>query len=252
LKVAPEFQELGRRRSGAVELMTAEDENHNQSIQIPIGSVSLIGDLTVKEGSQGTVLFAHGSGSGRHSKRNRFVAKVLQDAGLATLLFDLLTEEEEIIDEQTQHLRFDIGLLADRLIAVTDWLLQTHVQTHADNSNQIKIGYFGASTGAAAALAAAAKRTDTIQAIVSRGGRPDLADPHLNRVKAPTLLIVGGYDTPVIQMNQKAFEKLHQLSAEKGEKSIVIVPEATHLFEEPGKLDRVAQLASEWFTRFLL
>jgi putative phosphoribosyl transferase len=227
--------------------MRAEDDKHNQSIQIPIGSVSLLGDLTVKEGSQGIVLFAHGSGSGRHSKRNRYVAKVLQDAGLATLLFDLLTEEEEISDEQTQHLRFDIGLLADRLIAVTDWLFQTH----ADNSNQVKIGYFGASTGAAAALAAAAKRTDTIQAIVSRGGRPDLADPYLNRVKAPTLLIVGGYDAPVIQMNQKAFEKLHQLSAEKGEKSIVIVPEATHLFEEPGKLDRVAQLASEWFARFL-
>jgi dienelactone hydrolase len=228
--------------------MTAEDENHNQPIQIPIGSVSLLGDLTIKEGSQGIVLFAHGSGSGRHSKRNRYVAKVLQDAGLATLLFDLLTEEEEIIDEQSQHLRFDIELLADRLIAATNWLFQAY----ADNSNPVKIGYFGASTGAAAALAAAAKRTDTIQAIVSRGGRPDLADPYLNRVKAPTLLIVGGYDTPVIQMNQKAFEKLHQLSAEKGEKSIVIVPEATHLFEEPGKLDRVAQLASEWFARFLL
>src|SRR5918999_1085910 len=227
--------------------MTAEDENHNQLIQIPIGSVSLLGDLTIKEGSQGIVLFAHGSGSGRHSKRNRYVAKVLQDAGLATLLFDLLTEEEEIIDEQSQHLRFDIELLADRLIAATNWLFQAY----ADNSNPVKIGYFGASTGAAAALAAAAKRTDTIQAIVSRGGRPDLADPYLNRVKAPTLLIVGGYDTPVIQMNQKAFEKLHQLSAEKGEKSIVIVPEATHLFEEPGKLEIVAQLASGWFTRFL-
>ena len=247
MKVCPRVSGTRLQKMGVVELMTAKDENHNQPIQIPIGSVSLLGDLTIKKGSQGIVLFAHGSGSGRHSKRNRYVAKVLQDAGLGTLLFDLLTEEEEIIDEQTQHLRFDIGLLADRLMAVTDWLFQTQ----ADNSN-LKIGYFGASTGAAAALAAAANRTDTIQAIVSRGGRPDLADPYLNQVKAPTLLIVGGYDTPVILMNQKAFEKLNQLSAEKGEKSIVIVPEATHLFEEPGKLDRVAQLASEWFARFLL
>ncbi len=226
--------------------LTAEDKNHHQSIQIPIGSLSLSGDLTIKEGSQGVVLFAHGSGSGRHSKRNRYVAKILQDAGLGTLLFDLLTEDEEVIDEQTRHLRFDIGLLTDRLIVVTDWLFRTY----ADNSD-LKIGYFGASTGAAAALAAAAKGANIIQAIVSRGGRPDLADPYLARVKTPTLLIVGGYDTPVIQMNQEAFGKLHLLSAEKGSKKIVIVPEATHLFEEPGKLVVVAQLASEWFTRFL-
>lgn len=227
--------------------MTDEDKNHHQSIQIPIGSLSLSGDLTIKDGSQGVVLFAHGSGSGRHSKRNRYVAKVLQDAGLGTLLFDLLTEDEEVIDEQTRHLRFDIGLLTDRLIAVTDWLFRTY----ADNSD-LKIGYFGASTGAAAALAAAAKRTNIIQAIVSRGGRPDLADPYLAQVKTPTLLIVGGYDTAVIQMNQDAFGKLHLLSAEMGSKKIVIVPEATHLFEEPGKLGVVAQLASEWFARFLL
>ncbi len=228
--------------------MTDKDKHSHPSIQIPIGMISLAGDLTVKEGSQGIVLFAHGSGSGRHSKRNRFVAKVLQDAGLSTLLFDLLTEEEEEIDEQTRHLRFNIALLTDRLIAVTDWLFQTF----ADKNEAKKVGYFGASTGAAAALAGAAKRVDKIQAIVSRGGRPDLADPYLDQVKAPTLLIVGGYDTPVIQMNQEAFEKLHQLSVEKGQKQIVVVPEATHLFEEPGKLDTVAQLASEWFARFLL
>ena len=194
--------------------MTLKDKDAHQTIQIPIDTLSLSGDLTIKGGSQGIVLFAHGSGSGRHSKRNRYVAKVLQDVGLSTLLFDLLTEEEEVIDEQTRHLRFDIGLLTNRLIAVTDWLFHTLV----DNAIQKKIGYFGASTGAAAALAAAAKRVDIIQAIVSRGGRPDLAEPYLDQVKAPTLLIVGGYDTPVIEMNHEAFDRLHQLSAEKRRK----------------------------------
>jgi putative phosphoribosyl transferase len=225
----------------------ANKNRKEQFIQIPIGSVSLSGDLTVIEGSPGIVLFAHGSGSGRHSRRNRYVAKVLQDAGLGTLLFDLLTEEEEVIDEQTLHLRFDIGLLTNRLVAVTDWLVQNRA-----TSNNLNIAYFGASTGAAAALAAAAKRVDIIKAVVSRGGRPDLADPYLGQVKAPTLLIVGGYDTPVIKMNQEAFDKLQQLSAEKGEKELVVVPEATHLFEEPGKLEQVAQLASGWFAHFLL
>ena len=225
--------------------MTSKDRKE-QFTQIPVGSVSLSGDLTILEGSLGVVLFAHGSGSGRHSRRNRYVAKVLQDAGLGTLLFDLLTEEEEVIDERTRHLRFDIGLLTDRLVAVTDWLVQNHA-----SSNNLNIAYFGASTGAAAALAAAAKREEIIKAVVSRGGRPDLADQYLDQVKAPTLLIVGGYDTPVIQMNQEAFDKLQQLSAEKGEKKLVIVPEATHLFEEPGKLEIVAQLASGWFARFL-
>jgi putative phosphoribosyl transferase len=225
----------------------ADKNRKEQAIQIPIGSVSLSGDLTIVEGSQGIVLFAHGSGSGRHSQRNRYVAKVLQDVGLGTLLFDLLTEEEEVIDEQTRHLRFDIGLLANRLVAVTDWL----VRNRAAGINQ-NIGYFGASTGAAAALEAAGKKVDIIKAVVSRGGRPDLADPYLSRVKAPTLLIVGGYDTQVIQMNREAFDKLQQLSTEKGEKKLVIVPEATHLFEEPGKLKQVAQLASEWFSHFLL
>jgi putative phosphoribosyl transferase len=222
------------------------NDRKEQFIQIPVGSVSLSADLTILEGSLGIVLFAHGSGSGRHSRRNRYVAKVLQDAGLGTLLFDLLTEEEEVIDERTRHLRFDIGFLTNRLVAVTDWLVQNRA-----SSNNLNIAYFGASTGAAAALSAAAKREEIIKAVVSRGGRPDLADPYLGQVEAPTLLIVGGYDTPVIQMNQEAFDKLQQLSAEKGEKKLVIVPEATHLFEEPGKLEIVAQLASAWFARFL-
>lgn len=224
----------------------ANKNRKEQFIQIPIGSVSLSGDLTVAEGSPGIVLFAHGSGSGRHSRRNRYVAKVLQDSGLGTLLFDLLTEEEEVIDERTRHLRFDIELLTNRLVAVTDWLVQNRPA-----SNNLNIAYFGASTGAAAALSAAAKRAHIIKAVVSRGGRPDLADVHLNQVKAPTLLIVGGYDTPVIQMNQEALDRLQQLSAQKGEKELVIIPEATHLFEEPGKLELVAELASKWFTRFI-
>ena len=226
--------------------MANKNGKEEQFIRIPIGSVSLSGDLTVADGSPGIVLFAHGSGSGRHSRRNRYVAKVLQDSGLGTLLFDLLTEDEEVIDEGTRHLRFDIELLTNRLVAVTDWLVQNHAA-----STNLNIAYFGASTGAAAALSAAAKRVDVIKAVVSRGGRPDLADPYLSQVKAPTLLIVGGYDTPVIQMNQDAFDKLKQLSAEKGEKELIVIPEATHLFEEPGKLELVSQLASKWFTRFL-
>ena len=226
--------------------MANKNERKEHFIQIPIGSVSLSGDLTIIEQSPGIVLFAHGSGSSRRSRRNRYVAKVLQDAGLDTLLFDLLTEEEEVIDEQTRHLRFDIELLTTRLVAVTDWLVQNPTA-----SNNLNIAYFGASTGAAAALAAAAKRAEIIKAVVSRGGRPDLADPYLGQVKAPTLLIVGGFDTPVIKMNQEAFDKLQQLSAEKGEKELVVIPEASHLFEESGKLELVAQFASEWFARFL-
>lgn len=217
-----------------------------QTVQIPIGSVSLLGDLTVPEGAQGIILFAHGSGSGRKSPRNRYVAGVLHDAGLGTLLFDLLTQEEEARDAQTRHLRFDIIMLSNRLVSVTDWLVQNRAAT-----SNLGIGYFGASTGAAASLVAAAKRADIVKAIVSRGGRPDLADPYLGQVRAPTLLVVGGYDTPVIQMNQEALGKLKRLSPEKDEKKLVIVPKATHLFEEPGKLERVAHLASKWFARFL-
>lgn len=223
-------------------------DGNEQSIQISIGSISLSGDLNIPDGVQGAVLFAHGSGSGRHSPRNRYVAKVLQEASLGTLLLDLLTEDEELIDEQTRHLRFDIGLLANRLIGATDWLLQ---RFNVSNSNDIpSIGYFGASTGAAAALVAAAKRADTVKAIVSRGGRPDLAgDEYLNQVRAPTLLLVGGNDEPVIGLNQEAYDKLKLLRED--EKTLTIIPGATHLFEEPGKLEQVAQLASGWFARFL-
>jgi len=221
--------------------------SNEQPVQISIGSISLSGDLDILDGVQGVVLFAHGSGSGRHSPRNRYVAKVLQEVSLGTLLFDLLTEDEELIDEQTRYLRFDIGLLANRLIGATDWLLQ---RFDASNSDDIpSFGYFGASTGAAAALVAAAKRADVVKAVVSRGGRPDLAGEYLNQVRAPTLLLVGGNDEPVIGLNQEAYDKLKLLKED--EKRLTIVPGATHLFEEPGKLEQVAQLASGWFTCFL-
>jgi dienelactone hydrolase len=223
--------------------------SNEQPVQIPIGSSSLSGDLDIPDSAQGVVLFAHGSGSGRHSPRNRYVAKVLQEAGLGTLLFDLLTEDEEHIDEQTRYLRFDIGLLANRLIGATDWLLQ---RFDASNSDDIpSIGYFGASTGAAAALvAAAAKKADVVKGVVSRGGRPDLAgEEYLNQVRAPTLLLVGGNDEPVIGLNQEAYDKLKLLKED--EKRLTIIPGATHLFEEPGKLEQVAQLASGWFACFL-
>jgi len=185
------------------------------------------------------VLFAHGSGSSRHSPRNRYVARLLNDAKLGTLLIDLLTTDEELADQQTAELRFDIGLLAARLLSATDWLAGQR------NTQGLRIGYFGASTGAGAALVAAAERPDLVSAIVSRGGRPDLAGSALPRVLAPTLLIVGANDLPVIQLNQAALEQLHC------EKSLVIVPRATHLFEEPGALDEVARLAREWFGRYL-
>jgi pimeloyl-ACP methyl ester carboxylesterase len=215
--------------------------SNEQPVQIPIGSLSLSGDLDALHGVQGIVLFAHGSGSSRHSPRNRYVAKVLQEANLGTLLFDLLTEDEERIDEQTRHLRFDIGLLADRLIGATDWLLERFNASNTDNIPSI--GYFGASTGAAAALVAAAKRADTVKAVVSRGGRPDLAgDVFLNQV--------GGNDEQVIELNQGAYQKL-KLLKEEDKKRLTIIPGATHLFEEPGKLEEVAQLASGWFAHFL-
>jgi putative phosphoribosyl transferase len=193
------------------------------------------------------VLFAHGSGSGSRSPRNRHVAKVLQQAGLGTLLFDLLTKEEGVIDDQTRSLRFDIGLLANRLVGATDWLLQSF--DASDGDDLPSIGYFGASTGAAAALVAAAKRTDDVKAIVSRGGRPDLADEYLDQVLAPTLLLVGGNDEQVIGLNQEAYDKLALLKND--EKKLTIVPGATHLFEEPGKLEQVAELAGGWFSCFL-
>ncbi|MDJ0675422.1 MAG: dienelactone hydrolase family protein [Calothrix sp. MO_167.B42] len=209
-------------------------------VVVTTDSVRLEGNLVVPPTAQGIVLFAHGSGSSRHSPRNRYVAKVMQQAGLATLLFDLLTSEEERIDLRTRHLRFDIGLLASRLIDTTKWLAQ-----YPDTRN-LKVGYFGASTGASAALIAAADKPQAVSAIVSRGGRPDLAGTALTRVQAPTLLIVGGYDVPVIAMNQEAMAQL------RSEKQLQIVPKATHLFEEPGALEAVAQLATQWFQRFFV
>ncbi len=208
-------------------------------VRVSADPVELEGNLGVPEGARSVVLFAHGSGSGRHSPRNRYVARVLQRAGLATLLVDLLTPEEEEMDLRTGHLRFDIGLLAERLTGATDWLME-----NPDTSN-LQIGYFGASTGAAAALVAAAERPEAVGAIVSRGGRPDLAGDALPLVKAPTLLIVGGNDVPVIGMNEEAFAQMH------AEKELKIVPGATHLFEEPGALEEVARLAAGWFARHL-
>ena len=187
------------------------------------------------------VLFAHGSGSGRHSPRNRFVARQLVAAGLATLLIDLLTEDEERAEMYTRHLRFDIELLAGRLVGATDWLAAEPRTAH------LSVGYFGASTGGGAALVAAALRPEQVAAVVSRGGRPDLAGDALPRVLAPTLLIVGGDDEPVIEMNQWALERLGSPI-----KKLDIIPGASHLFEEPGKLEEVARLASAWFTRYLI
>jgi dienelactone hydrolase len=209
-------------------------------VHIPVGPVVLEGNLTLPDGANAIVLFAHGSGSSRHSPRNRYVAEVLNQANLATLLVDLLTSREEAIDMRTAHLRFDIDLLANRLVALTDWLTQN------PETQNLRLGYFGASTGAAAALVAAAERPDQVGAVVSRGGRPDLAGPALPRVRAPTLLIVGGNDYQVIELNRAAFELL------RSEKQLVIVPGATHLFEEPGALEAVARLAREWFERYLL
>jgi len=209
-------------------------------VQVPAGTVTLDGNLTLPEYAQAIVLFAHGSGSSRHSPRNRYVARVLNEAKLATLLIDLLTLHEEVIDTRTAHLRFDIDLLAERLVDATDWL------TQFPDTKHLPIGYFGASTGAAAALAAAAVRPDVVGAVVSRGGRPDLAGSALPRVRAPTLLIVGGDDRQVIELNRAAIAQL------RCEKQLVIAPAATHLFEEPGALDEVARLARDWFQRYLI
>jgi len=218
---------------------TSEPSSEERLVQVSTDSVILEGNLGIPEGAEGIVLFAHGSGSSRFSPRNQFVARVLREGGLATLLIDLLTSEEEKIDRRTRHLRFDINLLAGRLVGATDWLSQ-----HPD-TRDLHIGHFGASTGAAAALIAATERPDVVEAIVSRGGRPDLAGPVLSQVEAPTLLIVGGNDIPVIELNQQALAQL------RTEKKLEIVPGATHLFEEPGALEQVAQLARQWFQRYL-
>jgi len=221
------------------EITERKETGEEGYVRIEADGAYLHGNLIIPEAATGLVVFAHGSGSSRHSSRNRYVARVLHDAGLATLLFDLLTLDEEAEDLISGRRRFDIALLARRLIGATDWL-------QADEKvRRLKLGYFGASTGAAAALAAAAAKPEIVGAVVSRGGRPDLALPFLDRVKAPTLLIVGGRDSPVIQMNQEALAKL------RTEKKLVIVPGATHLFEEPGTLEKVAALARDWFVKYL-
>jgi pimeloyl-ACP methyl ester carboxylesterase len=211
-----------------------------QAVRVAAGRATLEGNLNIPAEARGVVLFAHGSGSSRHSSRNRFVARALREAGLATLLLDLLTAEEESVDVYTGHLRFDIGLLADRLTGATRWL------TRQAATAELPVGYFGASTGGGAALVAAAARPEMVEAVVSRGGRPDLAGEALPRVQAPTLLIVGGHDFPVIDLNRQAFRRLGA-----AEKELVIVPGATHLFEEAGALEEVARLAADWFTRHL-
>jgi dienelactone hydrolase len=210
-----------------------------RAVEIPADGVRLAGDLVVPPAARGIVVFAHGSGSGRFSARNRAVAGVLVRAGLATLLMDLLTPQEEAVDLRTRHLRFDIPLLARRVIASIDWLA-------ADaTARDLPVGCFGASTGAAAALIAAAERPERVGAVVSRGGRPDLAREALGRVHAPTLLIVGGNDPDVLRLNEQA------LAALGGEARLEVVPGATHLFEEPGALERVAALARDWFLEHL-
>ncbi len=208
-------------------------------VQMTVGGVILEGSLCIPKDAWGAVLFAHGSGSSRFSPRNTFVSRELRKDGLATLLFDLLTKEEAEIDEATARLRFNIRLLADRLIGATNWLKRR------TDAGDLKIGYFGASTGAAAALVAAAERPDVAAAVVSRGGRPDLAGDALSKVKAPTLLIVGENDTLVIDLNREAMRKLNV------DRKVAIVPGATHLFEEPGTLEEVAQLAADWFQEYL-
>jgi dienelactone hydrolase len=214
--------------------------DHAHPVWVDAGDAVLDGDLAVPEQATGVILFAHGSGSSRHSPRNRHVAAVLQQAGLATLLLDLLTPEEEAVDDRTAEIRFDIELLADRLTGAADWLGQQPA------TRNLPVGLFGASTGAAAALMTAARRPDRVGAVVSRGGRPDLADWEIHQVRTPTLLIVGGADVAVIGLNREA---LAQLGAPV--KQLVLVPGATHLFEEPGALDEVAGLARDWFLRHL-
>ena len=212
---------------------------HNKTeMKIPVGNVTVEGTLTLPSGTKGVVLFAHGSGSSRFSPRNQYVAKEFNKAKIATLLFDLLTPEEEETDIVTAEYRFNIGLLSERLIGATQWL------RNDPQTKKLAFGYFGASTGAAAALIAAAKLPKEITAVVSRGGRPDLAGKYLPNVMAPTLLLVGGLDTEVIELNREAME---QMTAET---KLVIVPGATHLFEEAGKLEEVAKFSSDWFLKY--
>ncbi len=220
--------------------MSADAGERLEPVELPAGDSAIAGDLGVPGGARGVVLFAHGSGSSRFSRRNRAVAASLRERGLATLLIDLLTHDEEEVDLRTRHLRFDIAFLATRLWEATEWL-RSNVRTR-----DMRVGYFGASTGGGAALRAAAEHPDAVAAVVSRGGRVDLAgEAALDRVRAPTLLIVGGLDTVVLDLNRQALQRI------PAEKRLEIVPGASHLFEEPGKLEEVARLAGDWFTRHL-
>jgi putative phosphoribosyl transferase len=213
---------------------------HNKlDMKIPVGEVVVEGTLTLPPGAKGVVLFAHGSGSSRFSTRNQYVAKEFNKAAIGTLLFDLLTQEEEETDIVTTEYRFNIPLLADRLIGVTEWL------RNDPKTKRLAFGYFGASTGAAAALIAAAKLRSEISAVVSRGGRPDLAGDYLPKVVSPVLLLVGSLDTEVIELNRRAIDQM------KAEKKIMIIPGATHLFEEQGTLEEVAKVSIGWFLKYL-
>jgi putative phosphoribosyl transferase len=218
--------------------MRGQDADVHEA-RVRIGEAELGGSLAVPPGARGLVIFAHGSGSSRFSPRNRAVARSLREAGLGTLLFDLLSPEEDAEDAVTGALRFDIGFLARRLMEVTEWVVRQ------PGLADLTRGYFGSSTGAAAALVAAALQPEGIHAVVSRGGRPDLAMPVLDRVKAPTLLIVGGDDTGVLELNGEAFTRLGGL------KELQVIPGATHLFEEPGALEQVARYAADWFVKYL-
>jgi putative phosphoribosyl transferase len=235
--IASDKQEKGKVMKTAIK--EAETLGTTRDVRIPTGRAHLEGELKIPTGAPGVVLFAHGSGSSRHSPRNQFVARVIRESSNGTLLFDLLTREEEIEDNVSGRLRFDIGLLAQRLVDATRWLAGQPEAGH------LGIGYFGSSTGGGAALVAAAEVGKRIGAVVSRGGRPDLAANALPRVESPTLLIVGEFDDVVIRLNEEAFAQL------RCEKQMKIIPGATHLFEEEGALEQVARLAADWFRRYL-
>ena len=226
-------------KSGEYAMKNNDSLPITKEILMNINGKNIYGNLKIPEKAEGLVIFAHGSGSGRFSPRNMHVAGILNKSGLGTFLFDLLTAEEEEIDNYSAEFRFNIELLGERLIGVTDWLIKEPAV------KGLKLGYFGASTGAAAALTAAAERPSIIHAVVSRGGRPDLAANSLRRVKAPTLLIVGGEDFEVIELNRTAYENI------TAKKKLEIIPGATHLFEEPGTLEEVARLSAGWFLKYL-
>jgi len=218
---------------------TADQKDVGKRVRVGVDSAVIEGNLSVPDGAEGVVLFAHGAGSSRHSPRNNFVARKLREGGLATLLIDLLTPEEKEVDRRTRRIRFDIDRLAKRVVGATDWLLEQ------PGTEDLNVGIFGSSTGAAAALIAAAERPDAAKAVVSRGGRVDMAKAVLDEVEAPSLFIVGGRDIQVLSLNQQA---LAQMEAEK---QLEVIPGAGHLFEEPGALDEVARLTRKWFQHHL-